>query len=53
MATLCLTGATDGIGRGTARVLLEAGQRVLVHERTEQRGRPVMEALSRGLESPG
>jgi NAD(P)-dependent dehydrogenase (short-subunit alcohol dehydrogenase family) len=47
MATLCLTGATDGIGRATARVLLNAGHRVLVHARSEQRGRPVVEALSR------
>ena len=50
MATLCLTGATDGIGRATARVLLAAGHRVLVHARSEERGRPVVDAL---LAEPG
>jgi NAD(P)-dependent dehydrogenase (short-subunit alcohol dehydrogenase family) len=44
--TLCVTGATDGIGLATARRLLTAGHRVLVHARTEQRGRPVLEALA-------
>lgn len=46
MTTICLTGATDGIGRATARVLLGAGHRVLVHARNEERGRPVVDALA-------
>ena len=45
MATIGITGATDGIGLATARVLLAAGHRVLVHARSEARGRPVVDAL--------
>ncbi len=45
MATICLTGATDGIGLAAARVLLARGHRMLVHARTEERGRPVVAAL--------
>ncbi|HEU0101331.1 MAG TPA: SDR family NAD(P)-dependent oxidoreductase [Mycobacteriales bacterium] len=47
MATICVTGSTDGIGRATARLLLEQGHRVLVHARSEARGRPVVEELAR------
>ena len=43
MATIGITGATDGIGLATARILLAAGHRVLVHARSEARGRPVVE----------
>lgn len=46
MSTICLTGATDGIGLATARVLLAGGHRVLVHARSEERGRPVVEELA-------
>lgn len=52
MATLCITGATDGIGLATTRRLLAAGHRVLVHARSEERGRPVLEDLSR-IAGPG
>lgn len=45
MATIGITGATDGIGLETARVLLAKGHRVLVHARGEQRGRPVVDDL--------
>lgn len=45
MTTVCITGATDGIGLATARVLVAAGHRVLLHARTPQRGRPVLEQL--------
>jgi NAD(P)-dependent dehydrogenase (short-subunit alcohol dehydrogenase family) len=45
MATIGITGATDGIGLATARVLLAAGHRVLVHARTQSRGRPVVDGL--------
>jgi len=46
MSTICVTGATDGIGLAAARVLLTSGHRVLVHARDEQRGRPVLEGLA-------
>lgn len=46
MATICITGSTDGIGRATAERLLAAGLRVLVHSRSEQRGRPVVDVLT-------
>jgi NAD(P)-dependent dehydrogenase (short-subunit alcohol dehydrogenase family) len=45
MATICITGATDGIGLATVRVLLAGGHRVLVHARSESRGRPVVQEL--------
>jgi NAD(P)-dependent dehydrogenase (short-subunit alcohol dehydrogenase family) len=45
MATICITGATDGIGLATTERLLAAGHRVLVHARTEARGRPVVDRL--------
>ena len=44
--TICLTGSTDGIGLVTARTLLAQGHRVLVHARSEQRGRPVVDQLA-------
>ena len=46
MTTTCLTGSTDGIGLAAARTLLADGHRVLVHARSEARGRPVVDALS-------
>lgn len=46
MTTICLTGSTDGIGLVAARSLLADGHRVLVHARSEERGRPVVEALT-------
>ena len=45
MATVCVTGSSDGIGRATALVLLRAGHRVLVHARSRERGLPVLERL--------
>ena len=45
MATICITGASDGIGRATAEQLLAQGHRVLVHARSEERGRPVVDQL--------
>lgn len=45
MSTICLTGSSDGIGLASARVLLAGGHRVLVHARSEDRGRPVVGAL--------
>ena len=46
MTTICLTGSTDGIGLAAARTLLADGHRVLVHARSESRGRPVVDDLS-------
>lgn len=50
MATICITGSTDGIGRATASRLLDAGHRVLLHARSEERGRPVADALDGDVE---
>lgn len=46
MATVCITGSTDGIGLVAARTLLAQGHRVLVHARSEERGRPVVDGLT-------
>lgn len=48
MTTVLITGATDGIGRATAALLLSRGHRVLVHARTPERGRPVVDAFPAG-----
>jgi NAD(P)-dependent dehydrogenase (short-subunit alcohol dehydrogenase family) len=40
VSTIAVTGSTDGIGLAAARALLARGHRVLVHARSEQRGRP-------------
>lgn len=48
MATICITGATDGIGLATTGRLLAAGHRVLVHARSEERGRTVLDRLDGG-----
>lgn len=45
VVTVCVTGSTDGIGRAAALALLRAGHRVLVHARSPERGRPVVERL--------
>ncbi len=45
MAAICITGSSDGIGLATARVLLAQGHRVLIHARSRDRGRPVLEQL--------
>ncbi|MGI3779573.1 MAG: SDR family NAD(P)-dependent oxidoreductase, partial [Janthinobacterium lividum] len=45
MATICITGATDGIGLATTERLLAAGHRVLVHARSESRAQPVVDRL--------
>lgn len=46
MTTICVTGSTDGIGLVAARTLLAQGHRVLVHARSEERGRPVIDGLT-------
>ena len=46
MAAICITGSSDGIGLATARVLLAGGHRVLIHARSRDRGRLVLEQLA-------
>ena len=46
MNTVLVTGATDGIGRETARQLLARGLRVLVHGRSQAKATRQAEALS-------
>ena len=45
MATICVTGSTDGIGLVAARTLLGQGHRVLLHARSAERGEPVLDEL--------
>jgi NAD(P)-dependent dehydrogenase (short-subunit alcohol dehydrogenase family) len=44
--TALVTGATDGIGRETALALGRLGARVLIHGRSEEKGRAVLSELS-------
>ncbi len=44
--TVFVTGATDGIGRETALALGRLGARVLIHGRSEEKGRAVLSELS-------
>ena len=37
MARIFITGSTDGLGRGAARVLMDEGHEVVLHARTRQR----------------
>ena len=46
--TILITGATDGLGRATARELVSRGVTVLVHGRSRERGEQTVEEL-RGL----
>lgn len=43
--TILITGSTSGIGLAGAEILARQGWRVLVHSRSEARGRPVVESL--------
>jgi NAD(P)-dependent dehydrogenase (short-subunit alcohol dehydrogenase family) len=47
MKTVLITGATDGIGRETARQLLSRGFRVLVHGRTLEKAQRVVAEFQR------
>lgn len=46
LATILVTGATDGIGLETARQLASRGARVLVHGRTEAKARAACQTLA-------
>jgi len=45
MASIFVTGSTDGIGRQTARDLVRQGHRVVVHARNDQRAEAVQGAV--------
>jgi NAD(P)-dependent dehydrogenase (short-subunit alcohol dehydrogenase family) len=45
--TILITGATDGLGRALATDLARGGARVLVHGRSEQRGRETLASIQR------
>ncbi|WP_089155963.1 SDR family NAD(P)-dependent oxidoreductase [Micromonospora sp. NBS 11-29] len=45
MATILVTGSTDGIGRRTAAHLIARGHRVVLHARTEERAAAVRSAF--------
>jgi len=53
MTTALVTGATDGIGRETARRLLSLGWRVLVHGRDPAKAERAARELGRQSPSPG
>jgi NAD(P)-dependent dehydrogenase (short-subunit alcohol dehydrogenase family) len=45
--TILITGSTDGIGKQAALALARAGHAVIVHARSEERGRPVVAEIER------
>lgn len=51
MARILITGSTDGVGRNTARALLDDGHDVVVHARNPQRLTAVQDLLDRGVEA--
>lgn len=48
MTTILVTGATDGIGKETARILTEQGHDVIVHGRTLEKAQAIVRALGKG-----
>lgn len=47
MKTILITGATDGIGLETAKVLAILGHRVLLHGRSEVKGQAALDAIQK------
>ncbi|TQF34860.1 daunorubicin C-13 ketoreductase [Bradyrhizobium sp. UNPF46] len=47
MATIFITGSTDGLGRAAAQSLLDQGHRVVLHARSADRGRALGELSTR------
>jgi NAD(P)-dependent dehydrogenase (short-subunit alcohol dehydrogenase family) len=45
MARVFITGSSDGLGRMAAQLLLEQGHSVVLHARSEQRGREALSAV--------
>src|SRR4051812_8512396 len=48
MPRIFITGSADGLGRATARALLDSGHEVVVHARSQERLAAVEELLDRG-----
>jgi NAD(P)-dependent dehydrogenase (short-subunit alcohol dehydrogenase family) len=48
VSTILVTGATDGIGKETARILTGQGHDVIVHGRTMEKAQAVVRALGKG-----
>jgi NAD(P)-dependent dehydrogenase (short-subunit alcohol dehydrogenase family) len=48
MARILVTGSADGLGRATARTLIDEGHEVVVHARSRERLGAVQELLDRG-----
>jgi NAD(P)-dependent dehydrogenase (short-subunit alcohol dehydrogenase family) len=45
MARVFITGSSDGLGRMAAQLLIEQGHRVVLHARSEERGREALSAV--------
>lgn len=50
--TILITGATDGIGRQTALELARMGHHILVHGRSETRGKQVVKEIQQASKNP-
>ena len=49
MATILITGSSDGIGRQTASTLVEEGHRVVLHARNEERAAQALAAVPKAI----
>ena len=45
MARVFITGSSDGLGRMAAQLLIEQGHKVVLHARSEERGREAMSGV--------